>query len=68
MGKVLKKYLRLSVYLIIPLTTVLLCRGLEIAQGEKNEEIVFGLMVGVFLDLVYGIALMVFDKFKRQSL
>ena len=48
------KYLML---LIIPTLSVLVCVGLRLAQGEQNEEIVFGLMAGLALDLVYALAL-----------
>lgn len=35
-----------------------------IAQGEKNEEIVVGLMIGIALDLMYSIFLLVRNKYK----
>ena len=39
----------------IPIITVFLCRLLKIAQGEKNEEIVFGIMLGILLDIIFFI-------------
>ncbi len=46
-------YLKALIYIIIPIITVLLCRLLRVAQGEKNEEIVFGIMVGILIDIIF---------------
>lgn len=45
--------LKALIYIIIPIITVLLCRLLRVAQGEKNEEIVFGIMVGILIDIIF---------------
>lgn len=42
-------------YLIIPFVTVLICRLLKFAQGEKNEEIVIGVFIGVIIDLFLAV-------------
>lgn len=55
------------IYLAIPLTTVLLCRVFKIAQGEKNEEIVFGIMLGIFLDFICSIFFTLVAKYKRRK-
>ena len=56
----MKKYL---FYIVIPIIAVFLCRILKIAQGEKNEEIVFGIMLGIFLDIIFYII----DKLKSRK-
>ena len=45
------KCLKQLIYVIIPIITVLL----KVAQGEKNEEIVFGIMLGILLDIIFFI-------------
>lgn len=40
-------------YVIIPILTVFLCRLWKVAQGEKNEEIIFGIMLGILLDIIF---------------
>lgn len=49
------KYLKQLIYILIPIIAVFLCRLLKVAQGEKNEEIVFGIMLGILLDIVFFI-------------
>lgn len=51
------KSLKLLIYIAIPIITVVLCRLLKVAQGEKNEEIVFGIMLGLFSDIIFFICL-----------
>ena len=51
----MKKYLKYLFYIVIPIIAVFLCRILKIAQGEKNEEIVFGIMLGILLDIIFFI-------------
>ena len=51
----MKKYLKYLFYIIIPIIAVFFCRILKVAQGEKNEEIVFGIMLGIFLDIIFYI-------------
>lgn len=63
----IKKALNISAYFIIPIIAILLCKGLKIAQGEQNEEIVFGIMVGLFLDFVYSIILALLGRQKKNS-
>ena len=59
----MKKYLKYLFYIVIPIIAVFLCRILKIAQGEKNEEIVFGIMLGIFLDIIFYII----DKLKSRK-
>ena len=47
--------------------SVLICLLLRVAQGEKNEEIAFGIMVGILLDLIYSVILLFIDKFQRNK-
>ena len=56
------KAIRCLMFLIIPLVSVLICVLLRLAQGEKTEEVVFGIMLGVVLDLIYLIALLIIKK------
>ena len=53
--------LKCLMFLIIPFLSVFICVIFRLAQGEKNEEIVFGVMVGVVLDLIYSIILLFID-------
>ena len=50
------KYLML---VIIPLLSVFTCLVFKVAQGEKIEEIVGGIMIGLVLDLIYLIILLI---------
>ena len=51
-------------FLVIPALSVFFCRVLRLAQGERAEEIVFGVFTGLILDLLYGIVLLYFRKRK----
>ena len=51
----MKKHLKYLAYIVIPIIAVFFCRILKVAQGEKNEEIVFGIMLGIFLDIIFYI-------------
>ena len=53
------KYL---LFIIIPFLSVVLCVVFRIAQGEKTEEIVFGVMLGIVLDFIYSIVLLLADR------
>lgn len=65
MNTKLKQYLIISAYILIPILAILVCRGLRVAQGEKNEEIIIGIMAGNFLNVIYVVVLTVLAKFKR---
>lgn len=43
------------IYPLIPIVTVSISRLLRLAQGEKNEEIVIGVFIGVIIDLLLAI-------------
>ncbi|OUN30803.1 hypothetical protein B5G33_06425 [Blautia sp. An81] len=47
------KYLKQLIYIVIPIITVFVCRLLKVAQGEKNEEFVFGIMIGILFDIIF---------------
>lgn len=49
------KHLKQLIYIIVPILTVFLCRLWKVAQGEKNEEIIFGIMLGILLDIIFFI-------------
>ena len=57
------KYIKYLTYIVIPIISVCMCRILKLAQGEKNEEIIFAIMLGIFLDIVYYII----DKLKCKN-
>ena len=57
------KYIKYLTYIVIPIISVCMCRILKLAQGEKNGEIIFGIMLGIFLDMVFYII----DKLKRKN-
>ena len=59
----MKKYLKYLFYIVIPIIAVFLCRILKVAQGEKNEEVIFGIMLGIFLDIIFY----VIDKLKTRK-
>lgn len=58
----MSKAIRYLMFLIIPLVSVLVCVLFRLAQGEKTEEVVFGIMLGVVLDLIYLTALLIIKK------
>ena len=59
----MKKYLKYLFYIVIPIIAVFLCRILKVAQGEKNEEVIFGIMLGIFLDIIFYII----DKLRTRK-
>ena len=48
-------------FILIPAASVFLCLLFHVAQGEQNEEIVVGIMVGLVLDVIYAL-LLIWDK------
>lgn len=56
------KILKYSLFAIIPIISVVLCLKFNIAQGEKNEEIVVGVLLGIVLDFIYSIYLLITNK------
>lgn len=60
-GKI-KNTVKYLLFIIIPILSVFFCMLFEIAQGEKNEEIVFGVMLGIVLDFIYAISLLIINR------
>ena len=56
------KVLEYILFIIIPIVSVFLCRAFRIAQGEKNEEIVVGIMIGIVINLIYSFVLLFVSK------
>lgn len=56
------KVLVCLLFIIIPTFSVFLCRAFRLAQGEKNEEIVIGIIIGIAIDLVYSFILFLVSK------
>lgn len=48
---------KVCLYIAIPLITVFIFRLIRAAQGERLEEIIGGIMVGVLIDLIVSIGL-----------
>ena len=53
------KIIKYLMFVIIPSLSVLICLMFNFAQGEKVEEIVFGIMLGLVFDLIYLIILLI---------
>ena len=53
------KIIKYLMFVIIPLLSVFTCLVFKVAQGEKVEEIVGGIMIGLVLDLIYLIILLI---------
>lgn len=62
MKKRMINILKYLLFIIIPFLSVILCVVFKIAQGEKTEEIVFGVMLGILMDFIYSIFLLVMSK------
>lgn len=56
-----------SLFAIIPIISVLLCLIFSVAQGEKNEEIVFGVLLGIVLDFIYSVYLLVANTISKTK-
>ena len=54
--------LKWLMFIIIPFFSVLVFRVFRLAQGEVNEEVVAGVMVGIVLNLIYSIILLVAES------
>ena len=70
MIKVLKNIynkLNFFIYVFIPIVVVIICRTLKIAQGEANEEIVIGIMLGILFDFIYAILNYFISKGKKKN-
>lgn len=55
----------LVIYIVIPLISVFISRVFRLAQGEKLEEILSGIMVGILLDLFLAIIFLFIKKHRR---
>ena len=53
------KIIKYLMFVIIPLLSVFICLVFKVAQGEKVEEIVGGIMIGLVLDLIYLIIILI---------
>ena len=62
MKKNIINILKYLLFVVIPVFSVLLCMVFRIAQGERTEEIVFGIMLGIVLDFIYSIVLLITNK------
>ena len=63
----MSKAIRHLMFLIITVVSVLICVLLRLAQGEKTEEVVFGIMLGLAFDFIYLIVLLIFKKKATQK-
>ncbi len=60
------KIIKYLMFVIIPLLSVFTCLVFKVAQGEKVEEIVGGIMLGIVLDLIYLIILLTKRKISQK--
>ncbi len=60
------KFIKYLMFVIIPLFSVFICLCFRIAQGEKIEEVVFGLILGVVLDIIYLLILLIIRRKNRD--
>ncbi len=67
--KIIDKMIKLQpiFYLLIPVISVAACRLLRVAQGEKTEEIISGIMIGIVLDLLFSVTLLIAEKLKDKA-
>lgn len=56
------KIIKYLMFIIFPVLSVFICVMLRLAQGEKVEEIVFGIMLGFVLDIIYLVILLINKK------
>lgn len=52
------KWYHLLPFPLLPALCAFTSLLLRLAQGEKAEELAFGVMVGILLDLIYGAVLL----------
>ena len=55
------RFLKYAMLIIIPALSVAVCVLFRVAQGEKTEEILFGVLVGFAVDIVYLVILILTD-------
>lgn len=64
-----KTWLMANKYLLlqaaIPIIMIIICRLCKVAQGEKVEEIIAGIMAGIFIDFVISIFILIAKIRKR---
>lgn len=53
------KIIKYLMFVVIPLLSVFICLAFKVAQGEKVEEIVGGIVIGLVLDLIYLIIILI---------
>lgn len=59
--------LKYLAFVLFPILSVFLCLALGVAQGERNEEIVFGVLLGIALDLIYSLFLFMISKNQKGT-
>lgn len=59
--------LKYLLFIMIPFFSVIINIAFQTAQGEKNEEIIFGIMVGIVMDLVYAMVLWFMDRRSNKT-
>lgn len=58
--------LKICLYLVIPFITVLIFRSFKLAQGEKLEEIICGIFVGILIDFIVSIISSVVERIRKR--
>ena len=59
------KILKYLMFIILPALSVLFCLLFRVAQGERIEEIVFGLFLGIVFDFIYLIILLIIKRISK---
>ena len=57
---------RFCLYIAIPFVIALLFRLFRLAQGEKLEEIVSGIFVGILIDFILSIIFLLAEKRRNR--
>ena len=52
--------------IIIPIISVSVCLVFELAQEERTEELIFGLICGLFIDIIYLIGYKLYRKLRER--
>ena len=61
------KILKYLMFIILPALSVLFCLLFKVAQGERIEEIVGGLFLGIVLDFIYLIILLIIKRISKRK-
>ena len=55
-------------FLIVPIVSIFSCLVFNVAQGEKSEELVIGIFLGIILDFIYAMFLLALKKATSKTI